>query len=128
MEQKAPVTPGASASWFVSIERKCNVCLKPASDEECITCDKCSEDCHLTCSDLPAYELVKYFKKNLYKRKYMCCHCVEKIHPNDVKRINVTNKKHNSSNQNRTEESTQTETTNIHIQDIEHLRKEREVL
>ena len=89
-------SPNTSASWFVPLEKKCHECLQAIDDtrnNNFITCDKCSCDFHLNCTSLPPYELVKYVKKNLYKRKFICRSCVEKIHPKELKSITLQTQK-----------------------------------
>ena len=55
-------------SWFVPLSNPlCEACGKNKDIEECLNCTKCSNFFHITCTGLPDYELVKYFKKNLYK-------------------------------------------------------------
>lgn len=73
---------------FVVTEDKktCSKCTKTGEAEDFITCEKCLQTYHLKCTQLPTYELVKYLKKHLYKRKYACDGCVEKTHPSDYKK------------------------------------------
>ena len=74
---------------FVAVDngRECGECHKTIASDNMIDCDKCPCYYHLSCTGLPAYELVKYTKKNLYKRKYACKKCVEKLHPADTHKI-----------------------------------------
>ena len=71
----------------------CQKCHKDidADNHERLVCDKCTQSFHLPCTLLPTYEIVKYFKKNLYKRKYVCKSCIEKVHLKDVQRLTPHN-------------------------------------
>ena len=80
-------SPSSSASWFVPLNvahpKKCSTCEEEVTIERTITCEKCKNEYHITCTELPTYELIKYFKKNIYKRKYTCKDCVLKLYPKD---------------------------------------------
>ena len=81
-------TPSSSASWFVPIENpKCRVCAQDEDMEDVIACEKCNNIFHISCTKLPTYELVKYRKKNLYKRKFVCRECIEKLHSKDCQAV-----------------------------------------
>ena len=81
---KAQKTP----SWFVPMNNThCETCGKEQQIEDCLTCSKCDKAFHMSCTELPTYELVKYAKRNLYRRKYICRICVEKLHPSDTANI-----------------------------------------
>ena len=74
---------------FVPIDEDKHVCCKCEKEAELegnMFCDKCSNVYHPYCTDLPIYELVKYFKRS-FNRKFTCGACVEKLYRNDMQKI-----------------------------------------
>ena len=59
-------------SWFAPLsgnDTYCEACGKNQQLEDSLTCSKCNKFFHFSCTELANYELVKYQKTSLYKRK-----------------------------------------------------------
>ena len=127
-----PAKTSTSASWFVPVKNAiCYACGLDEGKEQTITCDKCLSPLQLSCTKVPDYELVKYFKKNLYRRKFVCETCIRKIHPKDLQKI--TQLRQHTANITNTEEACKSEEDSEdedeeHHSTVQEENKEIEVL
>ena len=81
------LTDSPSAAFTRADDWKtCGVCKRTCVEEASILCEKCNTTYDLKCTGLPPHEIVKYQKKHLYKRKYACQACIEKIHPSEFQK------------------------------------------
>lgn len=80
-------SPSSSPSCVLTIEEKCERCEKSEDLKNSLTCDKCEGVFHFSCTGLPPYEVVKYVKKNKFKRNYICEACIGNIHPNELRTV-----------------------------------------
>lgn len=75
-----------SSSGFIT-KNHCQKCSLSEDMENMITCNKCKNFYHMACTSLPTYELVKYIKTNLYRRKYVCEKCINNLHPSEAQKL-----------------------------------------
>ena len=92
-------TSSSSQVGFVPSEAKCQKCSQAITDQFFVVCKKCEVAIHYSCTELPLYELVKYMKENLYRRKFACSECVEKIHAQEYATLKENIKKYDGKEQ-----------------------------
>lgn len=86
----ASSSSSSSSSSFVLQPQKCQTCDASRDLEPYLTCDKCGNDIHFTCTNLPSYELFKYTKKHIYKRKFNCEQCITSQYITDIQHITAS--------------------------------------
>lgn len=104
-------------SWFIPLEENkedCEACGKTRQLEDNLTCSKCKKYFHFSCTELPNYELVKYYKTNLYKRKYICPICINNLHPRDLH--NITQNRLQKKDEDKCEEEEESNIKNLTIE------------
>lgn len=72
----------------------CGLCDQPTNKANELKCERCSSKYHLSCTSLPVFELLKYFKHN--KRKFQCEKCIIETNKNEYDKLKSTVKIQNN--------------------------------